>query len=81
MVDELMVIPAVEEVAEPVAEADEEYMDAFVMDMRRTWLYCLVRMMTSRMMTLRMITLRVLTRMRFGRVRTWAADEESDIGE
>ncbi|GKE81144.1 hypothetical protein Tco_1551144, partial [Tanacetum coccineum] len=60
MVDEQMVVPAIEEVAEPVVEAEEEQvvapvvdvvegqMDAPMMTWRRIWLCCLV-MMTLRM--------------------------------
>ncbi|GKC44530.1 hypothetical protein Tco_1062252 [Tanacetum coccineum] len=61
MVDEQMVVPAIKEVVEPIAEAEEEQviapivdieeeqMDAPVIDMRRTWPRC------SAMMILRMM--------------------------
>nr|GFD29583.1 hypothetical protein [Tanacetum cinerariifolium] len=66
--DEKMVVPTIEKVAEPVAEAKEEQvialvvdieegqMDVLMKDMEETWPCCLARLMTSRM------TMRVLMR-------------------
>ncbi|GJT01082.1 ATP-dependent DNA helicase PIF1-like protein [Tanacetum coccineum] len=73
MVDEQMVIPAIEEVVEPVAVAEEEQMialavdieegqmDVLMIDMRRTWPRC------SAMMISRMMPLMGLARRRSGR--------------